>query len=228
MQHVAYGDPVGGIFGAVACLTALYAGRKRRVGTWIDLGQVECLFQLCADAVIAQSLRPDKLPPEGSAHPASILRACVPTARPDEWLAVSVETEQQRAKLAQLVGEAAGLEAALASWSARLSADEVAARLQEAGVPAAPVRPAHDLLDDPQLREAGFWQRRERRFVGTHVVPLAPYRLDGLPPPLKRVAPTLGEHNAEILTGRAGLGPAELTRLERLSVIGTRAALRPE
>jgi crotonobetainyl-CoA:carnitine CoA-transferase CaiB-like acyl-CoA transferase len=80
MQHVAYGDPVSGLYGAVACLAALYPARTMRRGTWIDLGQVECLFQLCADAVIAQSLRPDPLPREGSRHPGSILRTCVPAA----------------------------------------------------------------------------------------------------------------------------------------------------
>ncbi len=228
MQHVAYGDPVAGLYGAIACLVALYSGRGRRVSTWIDLGQVECLFQLCADALIAQSLRTDRLPREGSQHPASILRTCVPTANQDEWLAVSVETEEQREALARLIGPGPGLEAALASWSATRGAEEAACRLQEAGVPAAPVRPAHELLNDPQLREAGFWRQLERRFIGSHVVPLAPYRLDGASPALKRAAPTLGEHNQEVLAERTGVGPAELARLERQGVIGTRAAPRAE
>ncbi len=220
MQHVAYGDPVGGLYGAVACLTALYAGRRRRVSTWIDLGQVECLFQLCADAVIAQSLRADPLPRQGSTHPGSILRACVPAAGPDEWLAVSTETPEQNAALRRVTG------GATLAWCAALPAEEAACRLQAAGVPAAPVRPPHDLLHDPQLRAAAFWHRLDRRFIGPHVVPLAPYRLDGVPPPLTRPAPTLGEHNQEVLAAQAGLGPAKLARLERQGVIGTRAALR--
>lgn len=101
-QHVACGDPVAGIYGAIACLIALYAGHRRRISTWIDLGQVERLFQLGADAVIAQSLRPEPLPRQGSAHPASLLRLCVPAAGADEWLAISVETEQQLVALSRL------------------------------------------------------------------------------------------------------------------------------
>lgn len=222
MQHVAYGDPVAGLFGAIACLIALYASQRRRVSAWIDLGQVECLFQLGADALIAQSLQADPLPRDASRHPASILRACVPTAGQDEWLAVSVETERQWGALARLVGPGLEAAAALASWAANRNAEEAASCLQEVGVPAAPVRPAHALLDDPQLRAAGFWRRLERRFIGSHVVPLAPYRFDDAPPPLRCAAPTLGEHNEEVLTSKASLGAADLERLERLGVIGKR------
>ncbi|HUB15283.1 MAG TPA: CoA transferase [Acetobacteraceae bacterium] len=230
MQHVAYGDPVAGIYGAIACLVALYAGRRRRISTWIDLGQVECLFQLGADAIIAQSLRADALPRQGSAHPASLLRLCVPAAGADEWLAVSVETDEQLRVLCRWLDEAAPdrIEIALADWSSGRPASDAASVLQSSGVPAAIVRPAHQLPDDPQLREAGFWQWLERPFIGRHLVPAAPYRLDGAPPPLARPAPTLGQHNQEVLGERLGLGAAELERLERTYVIGTRAAVRAD
>ena len=228
MQHVAYGDPVAGIYGAVACLVALYAGRQRRVSTWIDLGQVECLFQLGADAIIAQSLRDDPLPRQGSAHPASLLRLCVPSAGQDAWLAVSVETASQMQALSNLIGTAEPdrIEAALAAWSSGRHAEDAASALQSAGVPAAIVRPAHDMPNDPQLREAGVWQWLDRPFIGRHLVPLAPYRLDGTAPPLARPAPTLGQHNQEVLSQRLGLATAELERLEQQRVIGTRAATR--
>ncbi len=230
MQHVAYGDPVGGVYGAAACLIALYADRRRRNSTWIDLGQVECLFQLGADAIIAQSLQPAPLRREGSTHPASLLRICVTTAGTDSWLAVSTETMQQQDALARVVGAQGDvLTAALTAWSATRTAEESAAHLQAAGVPAAVVRPAHDLPNDPQLRQTGFWQPMERQFVGSHIMPLAPYRLDGAAPPLVRPAPTLGQHNHDILGSRAELGPEDLARLERQGVIGTRPpAMRAE
>lgn len=228
MQHVAYGDPVAGIYGAIACLIALYAGRQRRVSTWIDLGQVECLFQLGADAIIAQSLRRDLLPRQGSAHPASLLRLCLPAAGQDEWLAVDVQTKEHLQALGEFldVDAADQVEIALADWVIVRYAQEAARSLQLAGVPAAIVRPAHDLPNDPQLRRGDFWQWLERAFIGRHLVPAAPYRLDGVAPPLARPAPTLGQHNEEVLHERLGLDTAELERLEREHVIGSRAALR--
>jgi len=55
------------------------------------------------------------------------------------------------------------------------------------------------------------------------VAPLAPYRLDGAPPPLWAPAPTLGEHNEVVLGGDLGLTRAELDKLAAEGVIGTRA-----
>jgi crotonobetainyl-CoA:carnitine CoA-transferase CaiB-like acyl-CoA transferase len=230
MQHVAYGDPVAGIYGAIACLIALYASRRRRVSTWIDLGQVECLFQLGSDAIIAQSLRAAPPLHQDSGQSATLLRLCVPSAGQDEWLAVSVEKEQQLRALVHLLGavDADRIEFALANWSSGRHAQDAAPVLQSAGVPAATVRPAHDLPNDPQLLAAGFWQWLERPFIGRHLVPLPPYRLDGVPPPLARPAPTLGQHNREVLSERLGIGATELERLERERVIGTSAVIRAE
>ncbi len=52
-QHVAFGDPVAGLYGAAAALVGLF-GRARLGGVDIDLCQVECLFQLGAAGLIAE------------------------------------------------------------------------------------------------------------------------------------------------------------------------------
>jgi crotonobetainyl-CoA:carnitine CoA-transferase CaiB-like acyl-CoA transferase len=190
---------------------------------------VECLFQLGADAIIAQSLRAEPLPRQGNAHPASLLRLCLAAAGQDEWLAVAVETEEQLRALCWLLDVAADqIESALTDWSIVRDAQDAARVLQSAGVSAAILRTAHDLPNDPQLRAAGFWQWLERPFIGRHLVPAAPYRLDGVAPPLARPAPTLGQHNHEVLSERLGLSALEVEHLEHRRVIGTRAATRAE
>ncbi len=234
MQHVAYGDPIGGLYGAVACLVALYGRRHGRGGAVIDLSQVECLFQLCADAIVAQSAQTGLLARSGSRHPLSLLRAVAGTAAPAAWIAVAVETAAQWTALAALVGcpdlapakeNEPEMEARLRTWAAPRGARDAVDRLQGAGVPAGPVYAAQDLLADPQLVAAGFWRRAERRFIGTHVTPLAPYRLDGRTPPLVCASPTLGEHNGPVLMGELGLSRNEFAALEADGVIGTRAVM---
>ena len=225
MQHVAYGDPIGGLYGAIACLIALYGRRHGRASTVIDLGQVECLFQLGADAIVAQSTQKELLARDGSRHPLSKLRM---VGGDNPWWAVSAETDAQWNAVARIVSAAPTLdqramEDAVRRWSAGKSRDTIVATFQAAGVPSGPVHAAQDLLHDPQLVASGFWRRAERRFIGNHVVPLAPYRLDGATPPMWGPAPTLGEHNDAVLGGDLGLTRGELDRLAAEGVIGTRA-----
>ena len=242
MQHVAYGDPIAGIYGAIAGLIALFERGRQNAGAIIDLGQVECLFQLCADAIVAQSVQNAPLERSGSRHPLSALRTVVATNSPHGWIAVSVETATQWNALAKAVDRsdlavdaAAGvstmkaretdMERAVAAAFAASDAAEAVGRLQAAGVPAGRVYAGIDLLGDPQLVHDGFWRRAERRFIGNHVVPHAPYHLDGKRPPLRNPSPTLGEHNASVLSGDLGLSAGELDALGEQGVIGTRAVL---
>lgn len=242
MQHVAYGDPIAGIYGAIGCLIALYERNKRKTGAIIDLGQVECLFQLCADAIIAQSVQDEPLVRDGSRHPASALRTVVATDTADRWIAISVETAGQWNALAALVqrpdlcadvdadlaamkGHEAEMERAVAARFAREKATTAVKELQAASIPAGIVYAAIDLLEDPQLVHDGFWRRATRRFIGDHVVPHAPYRLDGERPPLRNPSPTLGEHNEAVLAGDLGLSADDLGELSKQGVIGTRAML---
>ena len=115
------------------------------------------------------------------------------------------------------------MEDAVHKWSAGKSRESIVAAFQATRVPAGPVYASQDLLNDPQFVAAGYWRRADRRFIGNHVVPLAPYRLDGTTPPMWAPAPTLGEHNEAVLGGDLGLSRSELDKLAADGVIGTRA-----
>jgi crotonobetainyl-CoA:carnitine CoA-transferase CaiB-like acyl-CoA transferase len=245
MQHTAYGDPVAGIYAAVASLIALY-GRARTGGVTIDLSQVECLFQLAADGIVAQSATGAPPARTGSQSAVSAWRSCVACNAPDTWIAVDLRDPDQLrlagvalpaaadpgalrrfALDASAPGQAgpdqAVIGAALAAWAASRSPQDAAQALQQSGIAAGPITPAHRLLDDPHLTAIGFWRRAERRHVGTHIVPKPPFALDGQAPPLRRPSPTLGEHNTEVLQGVLGLSSADIAILERDGIIGTQA-----
>ena len=226
MQHTAYGDPIAGIYAACASLVALY-GRHATGGSTIDLSQVECLFQLAADGIIAQSATGTPPPRTGSRRATSLWTGVVRCTGEDDWLAVDVAGKGQLPALAQAIGTALAPgespEAALSAWAAGHGARDAAAALQAAGIAAGPVTPGTALLHDPHLVARGFWLEADRRYVGRHVVPLAPYALDGARPAIDRPAPTLGEHNAEVLGAVLHLAPAEISALERDGIIGTKA-----
>ena len=68
-------------------------------------------------------------------------------------------------------------------------------KLDEAGIPSAPVRDTVEMMQDEQTRALEIIQGfdgREPRLMGM------PLSFDGARPPLTRLAPLLGEHNKQI------------------------------
>src|SRR4030095_5190455 len=108
------------------------------------------------------------------------------------------------------------------AWTSVRVASMARQERQRAGVPAGVAYGASDLLEEPHLKTRGFWQMRERAFIGTSPNPSAPYRTDASPLPVRDVAPTLGQHNREVLIGILGLTEAEVADLEARAVVGTR------
>jgi crotonobetainyl-CoA:carnitine CoA-transferase CaiB-like acyl-CoA transferase len=221
MQHVAYGDPVAGLYAAAATIVGLY-GRERLGGGAIEVCQVECLFQLAADAIIAETKAGARRPRTGSRR-ADMAPCCVvPALGPEAWLAVAVDSDPAWLALARVIERSdlaadralatlAGrkvqedeLEGALAAWARDKDPRVAGAALQAAGVAASAVIPTHELFADPQLQDCGYWALQFRRYVDDHFTPQAPFRYDGERPPVVRPAPTLGEHTAEVL-GELGI-----------------------
>lgn len=194
-QHIAFGDPIAGLFAASAILAAL-AGRDRLGGADIDLAQVACLFQLGADAIIAEQVLDGPAPRTGHARARLPFCAVVAAAGEEAWLVVAPQDAAALARLETIVGGAG--QAAVAAWAAQGGAAAGAATLQAAGIAAAPVLPTHGLCGDPQLQATGFWQEMDRDFVGRHLNGAPPFLFDGRRPELRQPAPTLGQHTEEV------------------------------
>jgi crotonobetainyl-CoA:carnitine CoA-transferase CaiB-like acyl-CoA transferase len=82
-----------------------------------------------------------------------------------------------------------------------------------------PVSDASDSLADPQLRARDFW----RQLSPAEGMPPLPFPggfalFDGRRPEVRRPAPRVGEHNAEIYA-EAGLAPVDLTRFRAAGVV---------
>lgn len=247
MQHTAYGDPIAGIYAAAATLTAVFGRRQTASGTTIDLSQVECLFQLAADGLIAQSATGQAPLRTGSDCATSLWSGCVRCAGADrdDWLAIDLrESDGLAARLQSLGLDAtvanlplrdglpesqrpalrAALTAAFSQWASARTVETAAGLLQSAGIIAGPVLRATALLEDPQLLASDYWIRLQRAHVGLHVLPSAPYSIDGRVPQVLSPAPTLGQHNAAVLSRVLGLSAEQIAGLERDAVIGDRPA----
>ena len=234
MMHVALGDPVGGMNGAAALLTALRAKKRSGRGQYLDLSQSQSLFPLGIQGILTQSATGETPPRLGNRSPRHAPHGVYPCAGDDEWITIAVLTEAQWGAFAAHTGIAGfgdvedrlarvdELDRAVAAYTKHQVAELLAGELQAVGVPAAQVASSLELASDPHLAARGFWKLLERDVVGELPHPAAPYRVGETPFDIDLPAPTLGEHNREVLTDLLGLGDAEIDALERRGVIGNK------
>ena len=67
----------------------------------------------------------------------------------------------------------------LAEWTVLRDRDLLANKLQNLGIPAAPVYDVGEVLESPQLVARGFWQWMNREWIGRQPNPSMPYRTRG-------------------------------------------------
>jgi len=92
-------------------------------------------------------------------------------------------------------------------------------KAQDRRVPFAPVSTMGDLLSSEHLKARGFFVEIAQPVAGTHRYPGAPVKFGRTPWEIRIPAPTLGQHNQEILGRRLGLAPARLEELKRKGVV---------
>jgi len=239
MNHIAYGDPIGGLSACPALLTALLHRQRTGEGQFIDLSQVECLFPLVAPWLIEQAVTGQVAPRTGNRHPVHVPHGCFPCEGDDAWVVIAVTDDAAWRALCRAIDRpdlaadpalaaAAGrraiepdLEATIAAWTKGRSPDDAMEALQAAGVAAGAARGlAEIVLYEPHLMARGYWQEVARSHLDWLQQPSPVFREDGRPYPIRRPAPMLGQSSREVLTRLLGLTVADLDRLEAAGVIG--------
>ena len=100
-------------------------------------------------------------------------------------------------------------------WIDSLPDDEEVYRLlQEYRIPYAPVLSVEEVINHPHMRERGTIRTVHDRFMDDFDIPGFPLRFSKFPGQLDLDAPTLGEHNGEILRDRLGYSDARVKQLE--------------
>jgi len=172
-------------------------------GGHVDLSQLEAMAATMGPAVLGA----------GSDDPHGVY----PAAGTDRWVAITAQDETQRAALRNLTGSSAD-DAALAAWTRTQDADELAARLQAAGVAAAVVATGQDLVQDEHLAERGFYQRLDHPIAGPVLHEGIVARLTATPGALTSPAPLLGQHTEPVLRELLGFDDDRLAALRAAGI----------
>ena len=112
------------------------------------------------------------------------------------------------------------LNAIIGAWVRERTCAEVLAALGPGGadVPCARVARPDELIDDPQLVARGMIEREPHPSLGEIVFHGNPLQFSDAAPRARRLAPALGEHNAEVYA-EIGVEAAELERLRAAGIV---------
>jgi len=100
-------------------------------------------------------------------------------------------------------------------WLDAVANDERAYQaLEEHRIPYAPVLTVEEAMKHPHMRERGTVRTVHDRFMDDFELPGFPLRFSKFPGQLDLDAPTLGEHNSEILRSRLGYSEERIRKLE--------------
>jgi crotonobetainyl-CoA:carnitine CoA-transferase CaiB-like acyl-CoA transferase len=209
---------------------------------------VDAALNVAAEQVVEHSAYGSLLQRDGNRGPTAAPQNLYRTSeldefgRPDDWVAIAVETDEQWADLVTALGRpewasehdlatAAGrrrrhddVDAHLSRWCATRTGDEIVETLWAAGVPVARVMQPHRVGDLPQLVHRRFYERLDHPVNPTARYSTLPMRISSGPRRFHRSpAPLLGQHNREILS-QLGLSADEIAELEDQGVIGNAPA----
>jgi crotonobetainyl-CoA:carnitine CoA-transferase CaiB-like acyl-CoA transferase len=231
MAHIAYGDPIGGVYGAASLLTALFHRRRTGQGQWINNTQIEAMLPFTTPALLIRQATGREPARQGNRHPSMVPHGVFPASGEDRWIAIAVTGAEGWRGLARTIGrgdwadDAALLslearraiedeiEAAITAWTRDREGASAADTLQAAGAAAAPLHYMDEVTEDRHLRARSFFYEIERPYTGHQWQTGLPLRLNGARYPMRGLAPFLGGNSEWVLVGLLGVEDADYRRL---------------
>jgi crotonobetainyl-CoA:carnitine CoA-transferase CaiB-like acyl-CoA transferase len=233
-------DPIGGLHAAFATMTAIVDRDRTGLGQVIEAPLIEAALNVAAQQFVefaAYGRVVERYGNKSRVHAPHDVYRCRGF---EQWVAISVTNDEQWRALRHGIGSpdwamdpeletTAGrlaheseLDQRLGEWCAGHTPADIVDRLWQLGVPTADIVLPDQVLHLEQLRGRQFFEEVEHPIGGRFEVPAFPARFASRRVPYNQApAPTLGQHNAEVLGGLLGLTDSELQRLEDQGIIGT-------
>ncbi|MEE8469719.1 MAG: CoA transferase [Dehalococcoidia bacterium] len=235
-----FADPAAGLMGAVAVMIALQYRQRTGKGQHIDLSQTEAITQFMGGAIMDFTMNRRLQPRRGNRHPFFAPHDVYRCKGDDEWVTITVSSEEEWSGLCDAMGKPAwaqearfsnnasryqnqdALDEFIQSWTGQRDKGEVMEIMQRAGVAAAAVLTYADVLSDHHLQQRGFFEEVTRPVTGTHPHAGFPAKFSETPISIRRPAPTLGQDNEHVLKKLLGMTDEEINELAEEEVIGTK------
>ncbi|HUI24773.1 MAG TPA: CoA transferase [Candidatus Kryptonia bacterium] len=225
-------DHVASRLASAAVLAALEHRRRTGEGQFIEMAQTETAAYLIGEVYLETPCTGRAPQQRGNAVEYAVPHGVYPCAArdngDDRWCAIAVMGDDawerfthclgwsaapQLATVSARLAARAEIDARVAEWTQRLSPEDAAAQLQDAGISAMPVLSPDDLRADAHLAARGAIVTVEHPEIGPERHAANPLRLSRTEFITAGAAPLLGADTEAVLTGWLGLSRAEVARL---------------
>jgi benzylsuccinate CoA-transferase BbsF subunit len=231
ISGIALTDHLSANHATVAVLAAILERDLTGKGCHIDFSQFESAMSALGPTLLEYTANGRSPSRQGNASDYASPHGVYPARGTEQWVAIVCPDDGAWRALCAVAGSeqfssddrwattdarVAGrgeLDAAVAEWSARFTARDLAYRLQAAGVPASPVYDAPGLLVDPQLEARGWFTTAPSARFGTGMFERFPAVLSRTPAHHLRAGAALGEDSASVLHRWLDMDEAEVDEL---------------
>jgi crotonobetainyl-CoA:carnitine CoA-transferase CaiB-like acyl-CoA transferase len=237
---IAIGDVSTGAHAMGAICAALLGRVRTGRGQHLDISLLDTYFHYHESAVESYSLSKGRVNPTRSgahawyAHPAGIYRAR------ERYIIIIAALDHHFANLCRAMGQPDLAEdprfktgparvtnhkeliATIEAWmQSAPSDDDALARLREFRVPHAPILSVAEAVNHPHLRQRGTVRTVHDSILGDFDVPGFALRFSDYPERLELEAPTMGQHNKQVLTQTLGYSAERVAELTQRGVLSS-------
>ncbi len=225
-------DYYGSCFAATSAMMALLQRKKTGKGQMIEIGQFETMPICLGEAMMDYFMNGRVRTRIGNRdiHGAAPC-GCYPCQGNDDWINITVQTEQEWKAFKRVMGNPAWADDArfsnilsrlknhdamdefIAAWTKGFDKFDLMNTLQKEGVPAGPVMKSADSYNDPHLKARDYFVKITHADAGTHFYPGPGWKLTGTPVRMDMPPVRLGEHNEYVYKKVIGVSDEEYNGL---------------
>ena len=231
-------DAAAGAQAAAAAIMALLYRKRSGKGQLIELPSARATFAYLSRSFLEHTMT-GRIPESLGNRDDIAIQGCYPCKGEDRWIAITIANDHEWNQFVAAIGDPAWAKASefnnhlsrrqnhdmldeqISSWTQSQDHQDTMRLLQSFGVTSGPIMDARDVLNDPHLRERGFYAEASTPDTGTYRYPTTPFKMSSTTLGIRRGPVMLGQDNDYVYREVLGVSDDEFEELVNEGHIGT-------
>jgi len=229
------GDIFSGVFTAIGILSALNKRNETGLGSFVDVSMLDCQVAILENAIARYQATGNSPKPAGNKHTSIV--PFEPFDTLDGEIVIAAGNDNLWKKLCKVIGKEElisdekfktnpkrnenyeELKPIISNEIKKKTTKEWNEILIDVGVPCGPINDIKMVVNDEQVNARNMIQEILHPTAGKTKIPGIPIKISGNDDKIRYPAPTLGQHNEEVLIDKLGYKKEEVEKLKEKGII---------